>query len=73
MDPSMMPGMQPVGALGDFKVVAPDGRSWKVFDDGANTLATTETLDPGFEATVNMYFDIPTAQSTNLSIEWSRG
>jgi hypothetical protein len=60
-------------ALSDFRAVAPGGQSWKFSDNGGTGTATAGDLQPGFEATVDMYFDIPTAQSKNLSIEWSRG
>ena len=92
MDPSMMPGMQPVGdnrlhvevdlrnitaqvqqyALGDFHAVAPGGKTFGLSGYGGSDTATTAVLEPGFQVTVDLYFDIPIQQSKNLSIEWSR-
>jgi hypothetical protein len=59
-------------AMSDFKVVAPGGQHWTTADDGGTGSAAAGALAPGFEATVDMYFDIPIKQSKNLSIEWSR-
>ena len=60
-------------AQSDFRVVAPDGQSWAVSDDGGNVLQKVATLRSGYAATVDLYFDIPTSQTRGLSIEWSRG
>lgn len=58
--------------LSGFRVVGPGGQSWKNSDSGGITPAAV--LEPGFEATVNLYFDIPDTQSgKNLSVQWSRG
>jgi hypothetical protein len=59
-------------ATSDFHVVAPDGQSWAVSDDGGNVLHKVATLGSGYAATIDLYFDIPTSQTKNLSIEWSR-
>jgi hypothetical protein len=58
--------------MSDFHVVAPSGQTWGIADDGGNTSQKQATLGPGFSATVDLYFDIPTTQSKNLSIVWSR-
>lgn len=93
MDPSMMPGMQPVGdnrlrvevsisnvtsvdqryALSDFRVVTPGGKSFPVDSLGVSTQPMRAILMPGFGTTIDMYFDVPAAQSKNLSIVWSHG
>jgi hypothetical protein len=58
--------------LSAFRVVGPGGQSWRNSDSGGITPAAV--LEPGFEATVNLYFDIPAAQSgKSLSVQWSRG
>lgn len=58
--------------LNGFRVVGPGGKSWPNSDSGGITPAAT--LAPGFEATVNLYFDIPDSQSSkNLTVKWSRG
>jgi hypothetical protein len=60
-------------AQSDFRVVAPGGQSWAVSDDGGNIRQKVGTLGSGFAATIDLYFDIPTSQTSGLSIEWSRG
>jgi hypothetical protein len=60
-------------AQSDFRVVAPDGQNWGVSDDGGNVVQKVATLGSGYNATVDLYFDIPTSQTRDLSIEWSRG
>src|SRR5215472_1469705 len=60
-------------AESDFRVVAPDGQSWAAADDGGNILQKVATLGAGYAATLDLYFDIPTSQTRDLSIEWSRG
>jgi len=65
-------GSQQYG-LSDFRVFGPNGQSWGTSDDGGNTNVKQAWLNPGYQATVDLYFDIPTAQTKNLSIQWSRG
>ena len=60
-------------AQSDFKVVAPDGQSWGVSDDGGSVGRKVGTLGSGYQAVVDLYFDIPTTYTKNLSIVWSRG
>ena len=61
-------------SVSDFRVFAPDGQSWAPSDDGGSVLQKVGTLGSGYQATVDLYFDIPTRQpTTGLSIEWSRG
>jgi hypothetical protein len=59
-------------AQSDFRVVAPDGQSWGVSDDGGDVRQKVATLGSGYAATVDLYFDIPTSQTRGLSVEWSR-
>jgi hypothetical protein len=60
-------------AFSDFRVVALNGQSWGTSDDGGHILNNVATLDAGFQATVDLYFDIPVTQSTeDLSVQWSR-
>lgn len=93
MDPSMMPGMQPVGdnrlrvevslanvtsvnqryALSDFKLAGPGRGSFPVDSTDGSLQPTNAILRPGFGTTIDLFFDVPTAQSKNLSIEWSHG
>jgi hypothetical protein len=93
MDPSMMPGMQPVGenrlrievslanvtsvnqrySLSDFKIVGPSGGSFPVDSTDGSTQPANALLRPGFGTTIDLFFDVPTAKSKNLFIEWSHG
>jgi hypothetical protein len=60
-------------AYTDFRVVAPNGLSWDTSDDGGHILNNVATLDAGYQATVDLYFDIPVTQPTkDLSVQWSR-
>jgi hypothetical protein len=60
-------------APSEFEVVASGGQSWQVLDDGGYDATTVSALQPGFAVTVDMYFDIPAKQITNLTVTWSRG
>jgi hypothetical protein len=60
-------------AMSDFRVLAPDGQSWGVADDGGDVLQKESTLSAGYQATLDLYFDIPVGQTKDLSVEWSRG
>ncbi len=57
-------------AMSDFRVIAPGGQSWKPTENGGS--AADAILEPGFQATVDMYFDMPDKQSKNLTVQWSR-
>ena len=59
-------------AQSDFRVVAPDGESWGVSDDGGSITQKVSTLGSGYQEVVDLYFDIPTTYTKNLSIVWSR-
>ena len=60
-------------AQNDFRVVGPDGQSWATSDDGGDIQQKTGTLGSGYQATVDLYFDLPNTQTRGLSVEWSRG
>ena len=59
-------------ALGDFHVVAPSGQTFSTSDDGGDIQQKVGTLRAGYQATIDLYFDIPTTLTKGLSIEWSR-
>lgn len=59
-------------AMSDFRVVGPGGKSWQTSDDGGLGSAKRAVLEPGFQVTVDLYFDIPNQQTKGLSIEWTR-
>lgn len=63
-------------ALTDFVLLGPGGKSWKVLANAAtqHSLAPEKAvLEPGFSATVDLYFDIPVGQTKHLTVRWSRG
>ncbi len=60
-------------ASSDFHVVGPGGRRWSVSDDGGMVPQKVGTLGSGYQEVIDLYFDLPTTQTKNLSIEWSRG
>ena len=60
-------------AVTDFKVVGPTGKSFRVDSPDGSTQPTNALLRPQFGTTIDLFFDVPTAQSKNLSIAWSRG
>jgi hypothetical protein len=60
-------------AISDFAVVAPGGGGWTADGIGHSDMASWATLQPGFEATIDLYFDVPTAKTKNLTVKWSHG
>lgn len=59
-------------SVGDFRVAAPSGQTWKPYTSAENSLPGSATLEPGFQTTIDVYFDIPTKQARHLAIRWSR-
>jgi hypothetical protein len=59
-------------SMGDFSVVTTGGQSVTVNGNGRSDTRTSGVLEPGFEVTLDMYFDIPAAKSKNLIVKWSR-
>jgi hypothetical protein len=57
----------------DFRVVTASGQSFGPNGNNGSTQATSAILRPGFGTTIDLYYDLPTAQDKNLSIEWTRG
>jgi hypothetical protein len=57
----------------DFSLSGPGGKIWKVDGPGHSDMATSAVLEPGFQTTVDLYFDIPAKKSKNLTLKWSRG
>jgi hypothetical protein len=60
-------------AKSDFRVLGPNGQSWPFVDVEGNGPVSGTTLQPGYVVTLDLYFDIPIAQSKGLSIAWTRG
>jgi hypothetical protein len=57
----------------DFTISGPGGKTWKADGQGHSSMAGSATLAPGFQATVDVYFDIPAKNSKHLTLKWSRG
>jgi hypothetical protein len=49
------------------------GKTWQVNGQEHSTLPASANLQPGFRTTIDVYFDIPAADSKNLILHWSRG
>ena len=61
-------------ALNGFRLFGTGGRSWAPLDNAATRGAVLSALlDPGFLATVDLYFDLPASQGNRLSLEWEHG
>ena len=56
----------------DFRVVGAGGRQWRPYTSAENSVPESATLEPGFQTTIDIYFDIPAKQAKSLSIAWSR-
>jgi len=60
--------------LNDFRLFGTGGKSWAPIDNAATRGAIlAANLDPGFQATVDMYFDLPLSQGKRLTMEWEHG
>jgi len=59
-------------ATTDFSLSGPGGKSWKVNGQEHSSLPGSADLQPGFSTTVDLYFDIPAANSKHLILHWSR-
>lgn len=60
--------------LNEFRLFGTGGKSWAPLDNAATRGAIlAATLDPGFQATVDLYFDLPISQGKHLTVEWEHG
>ncbi len=60
-----------VYGLVEFRLLGTGKQSWPPLDNAAirgSVLAAR--LDPGFQSTVDLYFDLPSAQHGALRLEW---
>jgi hypothetical protein len=57
----------------DFTLSAPGGKTWPVNGQEHSSQPASADLQPGFRTTIDVYFDIPAADSKNLTLHWSRG
>jgi hypothetical protein len=59
----------------DFSLAGPGGKTWKTvgqLQQHSDQPASAD-LEPGFSTTIDVYFDIPSKQTKNLILKWSRG
>jgi hypothetical protein len=57
----------------DFTLTGPGGKSWQVNGQEHSDQPVSANLQPGFATTIDVYFDIPAANTKNLTLHWSRG
>jgi hypothetical protein len=61
-------------ALSEFRLLGTGGRSWTPLDNAATRGAVrSAVLDPGFQTTIDLYFDLPNSQGRHMSVEWEHG
>jgi hypothetical protein len=60
-------------SMTDFTLSAPGGKTWQVNGQEHSSQPASADLQPGFRTTIDVYFDIPAADSKNLALHWSRG
>jgi hypothetical protein len=57
----------------DFTLTGPGGKTWQVNGQEHSDQPVSASLQPGFATTIDVYFDIPAANTKNLTLHWSRG
>lgn len=64
-----------VYAWNEFRLFGTGGKSWAPLDNAATRYAVqAATLEPGFQATIDLYFDVPNSQGdSHLSVEFEHG
>lgn len=63
-----------VYGLAEFRLLGTGKQSWPPVDNSATRGAVLgATLDPGFQATIDLYFDLPASQRGQLRLEWEHG
>ena len=63
-----------VYGLAEFRLIGTGKQSWPPVDNSASRGAVLgATLDPGFQATIDLYFDLPASQHGQLKLEWEHG
>jgi hypothetical protein len=60
-------------SMTDFTLSAPGGKTWQVNGQEHSSQPVSANLQPGFRTTIDVYFDIPAANSKHLTLHWSRG
>ena len=57
--------------LAEFRLLGTGKQSWPPLDNAATRGAVlSAVLDPGFQATVDLYFDVPASQHGAMRLEW---
>jgi hypothetical protein len=60
--------------LAEFRLLGTKKQSWSPLDNAATRGAVmSAVLDPGFQSTVDLYFDLPASQHGALKLEWEHG
>jgi hypothetical protein len=60
--------------LAEFRLLGTGKQSWAPVDNTATRGGfLSGTLYPGFQSTVDLYFDLPTKQHGALKLEWEHG
>lgn len=59
-------------SITDFSLSGPNGKTWKVDPYYRSDSKPSGNLEPGFETTIDLYFDIPAKQARNLTLKWCR-
>jgi hypothetical protein len=60
--------------LAEFRLLGTGHQSWPPLDNAATRGAPlAAVLPPGFQATVDLYFDLPAKQHGALRLEWEHG
>lgn len=58
-------------ALAEFRLVGTGHQSWAPLDNAAVRGQTlSAVLDPAFQSTIDLYFDLPASQHGQLRLEW---
>lgn len=60
-------------SVNGFRVSAPGGQTWPLDSVGHEDLPSAANIQPGFQVTLDLYFDVPAKQSKHLTVKWSRG
>jgi hypothetical protein len=60
-------------SMTDFTLTGPGGKTWQVNGQEHSDQPAAADLQPGFATTIDMYWDIPAANTKNLTLHWSRG
>ena len=60
-------------ATTDFTVSGAGGKTWQVNGQEHSAQPASAYLQPGFQTTIDLYFDIPASDSKKLTLHWSRG